>query len=337
MQYQPSGPGAPPPPPPPPQYPYYPPPHRGPNVTAWVVVGLVALLIIGFFATLLIGFGMVAKTAFAQAEMPGERVAVVPIEGVIMSGTAGGFGSQGATAESVIGTLRALGNNGDVKAIVLRVNSPGGSAAASQEIYNEIQRVRKASGKPILVSMGDVAASGGYYISAAADEIFADPATVTGSIGVIFSGLNVRGLLGKIGIEAETITAGRLKDIGSPYRPMTPEERGLIQGLLNDVHTQFIEAVAAGRKLDVAAVRKIADGRIFTGLEAMKLGLVDKSGGLRQTVERAGQLGGIKGEPRAVIYGGGNLLDSLFGPPPELHSFLMFFNPLAASARHLLE
>ena len=228
----------------------------------------------------------------------GAVVALVHVEGVI-SGGRGEVGLLGATSgsEAVIARLREAEKDPSVKALVLRVNSPGGSAAASQEIGEAVKRV-KAAGKPVVVSMGDAAASGGYWISAGADKIVANPATMTGSIGVIMETMNLVGLYGKVGVKREAIKSGPFKDIGSPSREMTPEERAILQGMINDIYEQFVRVVAEGRKLPPDTVRQYADGRVFTGSQAAKIGLVDELGDLNQAVKLAGKLAGIKGEPR---------------------------------------
>jgi protease-4 len=202
------------------------------------------------------------------------------------------MGEQSSGSDSLVGILSKAGRDDGIKAVVIRVNSPGGSAAASQEIYNAIVRLKKK--KPVIISMADVAASGGYYISSAADKIFADPATLTGSIGVIFSSLNYEGLFKKYGLEGVTIKSVKYKDIGSPYRKMLPEERAILQSSLNSVHQQFVRDVAKGRKMKVEDVAKIADGRVFTGEQAQKLNLVDNLGGMHEAVEYAAKKVGLK-------------------------------------------
>jgi protease-4 len=169
----------------------------------------------------------------------------------------------------------------------------------SQEIYQEVRSIRE-KGKKVVVSMGSVAASGGYYIAAASDKIVANPGTLTGSIGVIMELANVEGLLQKIGVQSVVIKSGRHKDIASPFRKMTPEERELIQKVLDDVHDQFIDAVAEGRSMQPSEVRALADGRIFTGRQAKEKGLVDELGGLQDAVRIAGEMIGARGEPKLV-------------------------------------
>jgi protease-4 len=180
-----------------------------------------------------------------------DRVGLIRIEGVILD------------AQSTIGELKRFADNPSVKAIVLRIDSPGGGVVPSQEIHDAVQRVRNKSNKTVIASMGSVAASGGYYIAVATDRIMANSGTLTGSIGVIMEMANVEGLLKKIGVEGIVIKSGRFKDVGSPLRKMSDEEHALLQSVMDDVHKQFIEAVAEGRGLELADVQALADGRIL--------------------------------------------------------------------------
>lgn len=217
----------------------------------------------------------------------GKKVGVVKIEGIIME------------AKPVVDQLHRFRDDGTVAAVVLRVESPGGTVGASQEIYTEVKKL--AEQKPLVVSMGSVAASGGYYVSCPARLIYANPGTITGSIGVVMDITNLEGLFKWMRIKNETIKSGAFKDTGSPYRPMTPEEREYLQRFVDDAHHQFEEVVAKGRKLPPQEVHKIADGRIFTGTQAKNLKLVDELGNLWDAIAKAAELGGIKGEP-AVIW-----------------------------------
>ncbi len=217
----------------------------------------------------------------------GEKIAVVEIKGVILD------------PQSTVEKLEKIRKNDRVKAVVLRIDSPGGAVSPAQEIYSEVKRLQQE--KKVLVSMGAVAASGGYYVACSADKILANPGTMTGSIGVIAESLNVEDLLRKLGLRATVIKSGRNKDIGSPFRKMTSEERSLLQGVLDNVHEQFIQAVADGRKMPVEKVRELADGRVFTGEQAKSMGLVDSLGSLQDTITLAASMAGIQGEPE-VIY-----------------------------------
>ena len=178
------------------------------------------------------------------------------------------------------------------------MDSPGGAVAPSQEIYEEVKKATLK--KKVIVSMGSVAASGGYYISAPADRIIANPGTLTGSIGVIMEIPNIEGLMNKIGVKTEVIKSGRHKDIASAFRKMGKEERLILQGVLDDVHEQFIKAVSEGRKIPFEEAKKLADGRIFTGRQAVEARLVDELGTLEDAIAIAGRLAGIKGEPEVV-------------------------------------
>ncbi|HEU5188867.1 MAG TPA: signal peptide peptidase SppA [Methylomirabilota bacterium] len=246
--------------------------------------GLAALLLVVFVVTVWILMAVLEDGALPG----GPRVAVVEIEGIILDG------------DHVVRELLDYAENPAVKAVVVRVNSPGGVVAPTQEIYNAVQRVRKA-GKPVVASFGAVAASGGYYVGAATNRIFANPGTLTGSIGVVMQMANVEGLLKKVGVEYVVVKAGAYKDVGNFARTMTPEERRILQALLDDVHGQFIAAVAQGRGLEESAVRAVADGRIYSGAQAKSLKLVDELGGFEEAVEAAGKLGGIPGKPKLIL------------------------------------
>ncbi len=225
-------------------------------------------------------------TTFKGKLQLGEKVAVVRVSGIILDST------------SVIEELKEYSNDRSVKAIVLRVDSPGGGVAPSQEIYEEILKIKEK--KKVVVSMGSVAASGGYYISAPADVIVANAGTLTGSIGVIMEIPNVSGLMEKIGVETQVVKSGRHKDMASVFKSLTPEEKEILQTVLDDVHDQFIEAVSEARGMEYEVVRKLSDGRIFTGRMAKELGLVDELGNLEDAIILAGKLAGIKGEPEVV-------------------------------------
>ena len=216
------------------------------------------------------------------------RVALIRIEGVIVD------------SRETIDEIRRYRDSSAVKAIILRIDSPGGGVVPSQEIYEEVKKIRDRGKKKVVVSMGTVAASGGYYIAAASDRIVANPGTLTGSIGVIMELANVEALMKKIGVESLVIKSGRSKDVGSPFRRMQPEERAILQRLMDDVHGQFIEAVAEGRGMPVEEIRRLSDGRVFTGIEAKRLGLVDEIGNLQDTIQIAAEMAGIEGEPRVV-------------------------------------
>ncbi len=242
----------------------------------FIILGLFFLLIIvSIFLVML------------QKSIPiGDRVALIRIEGIITD-------SRDATEE-----IKEYVKNPSVKAIVLRIDSPGGAVAPSQEIYEEVRKA--VAKKKVLVSMGSVAASGGYYIASPATRIIANPGTLTGSIGVIMEIPNITGLMDKLGIKTEVVKSGKHKDMASIFRGIGKEEREILQGVLDNVHTQFIKAVAEGRKMLPSDVEKIADGRVFTGEQALKVGLIDEIGNLEDAVQAAAKLSGIKGEPVIV-------------------------------------
>lgn len=257
-------------------------------------------LIAGAFITLcvvvlLAAFALGGRNRTLITGTAGQAVGVVNVEGVILGGQGGLFGG-GASAGDIMRQLRGAREDTAVKAVVLRVNSPGGSAAASQEIADEIKKVREA-GKPVVTSMGDTAASGGYWIAAATDRIVANPATLTGSIGVIMELQNLQGLYDKLGIDFNVIKSGPHKDMGSTSRDLTREERDILQGMVDDIYQQFVAIVADGRNLPVDQVKKLADGRVFTGRQAKELGLVDSLGNYYEAVRVAADLAGIEGEP----------------------------------------
>ena len=217
----------------------------------------------------------------------GEKVAIIEVRGVIID------------PQPIVERLVKLRKNEKIKAIVLRIDSPGGAVGPAQEIYAEVKKAQKE--KKVLASVGSVAASGGYYIACGADKIMANPGSITGSIGVIVESLNIEELLHKLGLKSVVVKSGKVKDMGSPFRPMTDEEKKLLQGVLDSVHDQFIRAVAEGRNLPLEKVRELADGRIFSGDQARALGLVDELGNFEDAIALAARMAGIKGEPE-VIY-----------------------------------
>ncbi|MEW6442446.1 MAG: signal peptide peptidase SppA [bacterium] len=186
-----------------------------------------------------------------------------------------------------------------VKAILMRVDSPGGAVVPSQEIYEAVRRAREQ--KPVIASLGSVAASGAYYVASAADRIYANSGSLTGSIGVVMHVRNIQGLLTKIGVSSSVIKSGQYKDVGSPFREMTPREEQFLQGVSDDVYGQFLDAVAAGRGTDRERLEGLADGKIYTGRQAMELGLVDEIGGLQRAILDTGKRVGIPEEPPRVV------------------------------------
>ena len=215
-----------------------------------------------------------------------DRIALVRLRGVVMD------------AGNVVDQLERYRKDDRIKAVVIRIDSPGGAVGPSQEIYQGLKALQET--KTVVASMGTVAASGGYYAACGAERIFANPGTITGSIGVIVQYPYLGELFDKIGIGEEVVKSGEFKDMGSPVRELTPEERELIQGLVDDVHRQFVEAVSESRDLPKEQVRALADGRIFSGFQAKELGLVDELGGLVDALRSAAELAGIAGEPQVV-------------------------------------
>ena len=205
-------------------------------------------------------------------------------------------------ATETVRQLKALEHNPQVKGILIRVDSPGGVVTPSHEIYEEIRRVRDA-GTPIIVSMGTLAASGGYYVSAPATRIVANPQTLTGSIGVIMEFPVLKGLMDKIGVKVEVVKSRVHKDIGSPFRDMTDQDRELLQSVVTDAYDQFVTVVSTERKIPEDSVRAFADGRIMTGRQALAFGLVDTLGTFEDAKRIAASLCGIEGEPRLIRAG----------------------------------
>jgi protease-4 len=256
----------------------------------WMLVGALALLVL--FGTAITIIAVALSGDGGVFSPSGKRIALVKLQGIILD------------SRKTVTQLERYAEDNRVKAIVLRVDTPGGGVAASQEIYQEIKRLREEKKKLVVVSMGSVAASGGYYVACAADHIVANPGTVTGSIGVIVEWYNYGGLLDWAGLKPEVIKSGPLKDIGSPARPMTDEERQFLQGMVDRLYNQFVGAVVAGRAgkqgLDEAKIRAFSDGRVFTGDEAVETGFADELGDERAAIMYAARQVGIEGEPVVV-------------------------------------
>ncbi len=251
------------------------------------------LIISALFTLAIVCVMIVVATTLRQAGLsdlisePGDgKVGVVEIDGVI------------ADSKETLGLIKRFRENDDIRAIVIRINSPGGVIGPSQEIYREIRKTTQS--KKVVASMGSIAASGGYYVAAATDGIVANPGTITGSIGVIMAYTNFRQVLDKIGMIPVVIKSGPYKDIGSPTKEMSKEERGVLQAFVDQAHRQFVTAIAEARKMDVEHVKSLADGRIYTGEEAVKQGLVDRLGNMEDAIQWAGEMGGIKGRVATV-------------------------------------
>ncbi|MFP4159502.1 MAG: signal peptide peptidase SppA [Desulfobacterales bacterium] len=243
-------------------------------MTGIIAGSIVVVSVLSFFS------GDKAESGF------GEKVGIVEVSGAVLN------------PEPVIDSLKRFRRAGGIKAIVVRIDSPGGAVGASQEIYREIRKT--ADKKPVIASMGTISASGGYYIASSADGIMSNPGTITGSIGVIMEYANFRELLEKVGVYPVVIKSGEYKDVGSPLREMDKDEKKLLQDFVDGVHSQFVDDVAEGREMDRKEVAKIADGRIFTGKTAHDLGLVDRLGNQEDAVDWAAEKGGIKGRPETV-------------------------------------
>jgi protease-4 len=211
------------------------------------------------------------------------KVGVVKVEGFI------------GETHDIIDQIDLFGKDDNIKAVILRIDSPGGGVASSQEIYEAVAELKKK--KKVIASMGSVAASGGYMIACAADKIVANPGTLTGSISAVMHFANAEELLKKLGLKASVVKSGKYKDIGSPVREMTPEEKALLQELVDDIYDQFLDMVSRDRNIKKENLREIADGRVFTGRQAHQLGLVDYLGDMGYAVKLAGEIAGIKGKP----------------------------------------
>ena len=245
---------------------------------------------------------------------PVDRVAVIHVDGVITGGRGqGGLFGDGGGTDAIIRQIHAARGDEEVKAVVIRINSPGGSAPASQEVGTELKKLR-AGGKVVYASMGDMAASGGYWIAALCDHIYANPGTITGSIGVYIPYANWEELFRKIGVHTEKIKSGPYKDMLSPDRPMTEQERLIVQGMVDDLYDQFVSVVAEGRRMEPDRVRQLADGRVYTGRQAQTLGLVDTMGTLEDAVNAAAKKAGISGKPQLREYGRTGLWEAIWGP-----------------------
>ncbi len=249
-----------------------------------IISGICLLTLIG-----LVFFAVIYGLGLFRGENPlnlSEKVGVIPIEGII--GDAG----------EIIDQINEFADSNGIRAVVLRIDTPGGSVVPSQEIYQAVRELRKK--KKVVVSMGSVAASGGYLIAVAADRIVANPGTITGSISAVMHYANVEELLKKVGVRSSVIKSGKFKDMGSPVREMTAEERSLIQGIVDDIYDQFVRTVSENRKIPLSKIVQLADGRVFTGRQAKELGLIDDLGGLQDAVLLAGRLSGMKEKPEIV-------------------------------------
>jgi len=252
----------------------------------WLLILLIAVIVLGisFVLGMLSFFVTSAGDDSDFSVFGGEKIGIVKVEGTIIK------------SDDTIEDIEKVRKDDSIASVIIRIDSPGGSVGASQEILEAIKLLAKE--KPVVASMGTIAASGGYYVSLGAERIMASPGTITGSIGVRMEHIDIGRLLDWVRIGHETLKSGKFKDIGSIDRPLTPAEREILEGLLEDLHGQFKEAVSEARKLDMADVDRIADGRMFTGREAIELGLIDRIGGFAEAIKVAAEMGGIEGEPK---------------------------------------
>jgi protease-4 len=292
------------------------------------LLSLLALSLAGCFNGLVLTpthvGGPVQETLVADADhwCCRHKVALIDVEGMLLNARTSSLLGSGENPTSLFRErLDAAAQDKHVKAVVLRINSPGGAVTASDIMYQDLLRFRAETGKPVVACMMDIAASGGYYVAMACDRIYAHPTTVTGSIGVIMSLYNASGLCAMLGVKSDPIKSGPNKDIGNPARPMTEEERAILQKMISSFYDQFVQVVAKGRpELSEERVRALADGRVYTGLEAQKLGLVDEIGYLDDAIQAAINLACIK-DARVVAYDKcGGCRGSIYAAAPHIPS-----------------
>lgn len=257
--------------------------RRHPILFAFVLLVAMAMV----FSAII--FSVSALSGKRKSLLASEKVGVVTVEGVITD------------AREAVQQLEELGKDDSIRAVVVRIETPGGGVAASQEIYGAVRELKKK--KKVVASIGSIGASGGYLIACAADRIVANPGSITGSISAVMHLLNAEGLLNKIGLKPSVIKSGKYKDIGSPSRDITPEERVILQAVIDDMNDDFIDTIAADRKMPREKVKAIADGRIFSGRQARQVGLVDELGDMNHAIGLAGTMSGMKGKPEAVYSG----------------------------------
>ncbi len=264
--------------------------NKRPFLVASLTIGTIFL----FFLLVIFAAGMLSDSSVM---MPvGDKIGILEVRGPIFD------------AKRLNEQIEDFRESGAIKAVVLRIDSPGGGVGPSQEIHSELKKL--AAEKPLVVSMGSVAASGGYYIAVAGERLFANPGTITGSIGVIMSFPDFQGLMGKIGIKNQVVKSGRFKDIGSSTRDFSNAERELLQEMIDNVHVQFVDAISEGRKIPRERLQPFVDGRIFTGEQALAAGLIDELGALNDAIDYAAQVAGIGDDP-TLIY-----------PEPEKDDFI---------------
>lgn len=249
---------------------------------------LAIVIIVLLFFTFIAGFGCGLLVSGDDSFTSGDKVAVLKVEEIILD------------SAKYLESITKIKKDKNIKAVVVRINSPGGAVGPSQEIFSELNKLRDTL--PVIASIGGVGASGGYYIACSAEKIYANPGTITGSIGVIAQFASYEKLLEWAKVDVEVITSGEFKDVGSPFREMTNQDKKYIQELIDNVHTQFKTAVAESRDMDMKEVNAVADGKIFTGEQALELKLIDELGTITDAVAYAGKLGGIEGDPPVINY-----------------------------------
>ncbi len=282
-----------------------PPPPRRDRLALAVVAFIFGGLFLVFFGFLLLAYS--AMRGEAPSISTGPRVGIIEVKGGI------GIGDRGADGERIVKQIRKFAQDDDLKAVVVRIDSPGGSVAPSQEIHDEVKKL--AQKKTVVCSLGNLAASGGFYVAVACPKIVAAPGTLTGSIGVISQFPKVKGLLDRWDVKMETVKSGKLKDAGNPFAEMSTEERAYWQSLIDRAYAQFLRAVAEGRHKKESEIRPYADGRVITGEQAKELGLVDQLGNFYAAIDLAKQEAKLSGEPRLVYPADdrGRFLDQLVG------------------------
>lgn len=256
------------------------------------VVVVILLALVTIFGINLLG----EKDITAQ-----KRIAVIKISGPLYSSSVESFTGMVKGADEIMRQINLARNDKSVAAVLLRIDSPGGSVTAAEEIAAELEKL-KAEGKPVITSMGDMSASAGYWLASCTDYVYANPSTLTGSLGVYIAWTNVEELYKKIGIRNDLIKSGKFKDILSPDRPMTAEERQMLQKMVDEMYENFVKQIAKGRKMPEDEVRKLADGRVYTGSQAKKLGLVDALGNYYDALDYTAKTAGITGKPQTVTY-----------------------------------
>jgi len=268
------------------------------SIFGWIMIGVIIFVVVfAFVKARSVNKSVVQKPAAVKS---GDAISVISLNGVIGEDTSSSFGSSNEITVSDVQTLLNEARSDPSKALIIEINSPGGAVEPTQEIYDAILKFKKDTGKKVYVWMRGMAASGGYYISCAADKIVAMPTTLTGSIGVIMELINYQGLLNKIGVKETVIKSGAFKDMGSPVRPMTPEEKKMFQTIIDQTYQQFFNVVEKARHIPEDKLKTIAQGQVFTGIQAKEKGLVDANGNFQFTVDMIKKDLNLKGTPKII-------------------------------------